>query len=89
MIRAIDYQKIDMSDDEFNYYKELVNQFTTDNTSGEDLFKDLFKTDDDGFVIFLAPKKSIPWAILFFMQQIMISQRLRYIDNIRRESKNV
>ena len=88
-MRVIDYQKVDITDEEFTYYKELVTQTTDDKIKGEDFFRDLFKTDEDGFITIITPKKSIPWAILFFVQQVMINQRLRYIDRLRKEKPNV
>ena len=88
-MRVIDYQKVDITDEEFTYYKELVIQATDDKTKGEDFFRDLFKTDEDGFITIITPKKSIPCVILFFVQQVMINQRLRYIDRLRKEKPNV
>lgn len=87
-MKVIDYQKVDITDAEYVYYQELVAQTTTDKFKGEEYFRDLFKTDEDGFITIITPKKSIPWAILFFVQQVMINQRLRYIDRLRKEKSN-
>jgi len=84
-MKVIDYQNVDMTDQEFEYYQELIKQCSTDKIKGQEYFKGLFKTDDQGFITLITPNKSIPWAILFFIQQIMISQRLRIIDNFRNE----
>lgn len=86
-MKVIDYKKVDMTDEEHNYYKELVTQFTDDTTKGTEYFKDLFDVDDDGFIMLIKPTKSIPWAILFFIQQLMISQRLRIIDQLRKKEQ--
>jgi len=88
MIRAIAYSKVEMTDQEYAYYKELVSQFTDDKDKGEELFKGLFESDDDGFITLISPKQTIPWAILFFIQQLMLNQRLRIIDDLRKELKN-
>lgn len=85
MIKAIAHQKVEMSDQEYQYYKELVGQFTDQNTKGEEYFRDLFDSDDEGFITFVKPKKPTPWAIVFFIQQVMITQRLRVIDDMRRK----
>jgi len=88
MMKVIDYQKVDMTDEEFTYYKELVSQCSTEQNKGEEFFRGLFKTNDDGFITLITPQKSVPWAVLFFVQQLMINQRLRVIDNfIKRENK--
>lgn len=86
MAKSIDYKKVEMSDAEFDYYKYLVDLFTDEenNIDGRDYFKDLFEVDEDGFIILIKTDKSIPWSILFFMQQVMISQRLRIIDKLRK-----
>lgn len=85
MIRAVAYQKVEMTDQEFTYYKELIEQFTNDKDNGEDFFKDLFESDEEGFITFIKPNKPTPWAIIFFVQQLMITQRLRVIDNMRKK----
>lgn len=86
MYKIIDYKKIDMSDDEYNYYKHLVEVFSDKdkNISGRIYFEDLFDIDKDGLITLIKTEKVIPWAILFFMQQLMLSQRLRSIDNINK-----
>ena len=90
MHKTIDYKKVDISDAEYDYYKELVNRFSdkSKNINGDVYFRDLFETDEDGFITLIKTEKSIPWAILFFIQQIMISQRLRFIDDLRHGSSN-
>ena len=86
---AIDYQNVDISKEEYEYYQELIKQLTADNIDGKEYFRDLFNTDDRGFITLIKPKNSIPWVILFFVQQIMISQRLRIMDDfiIKQEKK--
>ena len=73
---GIDYKEIDLSKEEHDYYKEIVKQ-----TGDKEFFKDLFEVDDRGFITMIKPKTNVPWVVLFFVQQIMISQRLRLIDN--------
>jgi len=84
MHKVIDYKKVDMSDDEYNYYKHLVETFSDKdkNISGSIYFKDLFDTDKDGLITLIKTEKVVPWAVLFFMQQLMLSQRIRLIDGL-------
>ena len=86
---AIDYQSVDISKEEHDYYKELVKQLTSDEIDGKEYFRELFSTDDRGFITLIKPKNSIPWVVLFFIQQVMISQRLRAMDDfmIKQEKK--
>ena len=78
-----------MSDLEFDYYKHLVKSFSDENTNGNIYFKDLFESDDSGLITLVKTEKSVPWAILFFVQQIMINQRLRLNDSITNTLKEI
>jgi len=80
MKKGIDYKKIDMTEQEFAYYEELIKQYTNETQNGIDYFKNLFETDADGKIIIIKPAKSIPWAVLFFIQNLMINQQLRSYD---------
>lgn len=79
-MKAMGYKKVDMADEEFAYYKSLVKRHGT-----EQHFVDLFDTDDEGFITLLTPKTGVPWEIIFFVQNVMINQRLRVIDNFRKK----
>jgi hypothetical protein len=78
---AIDYQEVDVSKEEADYYKEIVSQLTTKELNGKEYFSNLFQTDHRGFITIIKPKNSIPWVVIHFIQQIQISQRLRLIDD--------
>ena len=79
-MKVIDYQNVDMTEEEFKYYEELADQCTTDSINGKQYFKNLFKTDNDGIIKVIHPKISIPWVILHFVQQVQINQHLRLND---------
>ena len=80
MIRAIDFQKVEMSDEEFKYYQELVQKLTTDGIKGSDYFRDLFQTDDNGLITIIKPSKPVPWDVIFFTQNLLVNQQLRSYD---------
>ena len=80
MIRAIDYQKVEMSDEEYAYYQELITKFTDDKHKGVDYFTGLFVTDDNGLISIIKPAKPIPWEILFFTLNLQQNQHLREND---------
>lgn len=84
-MKVIDHKKIDITDEEYEYYKEIVKHFTTENNNGTEYFHDLFDVDDAGFITMIRPSLTspVPWAVLFFLQQVMIAQRLRFVDNMR------
>lgn len=81
-MKAMGYSKVDITDDEFQYYKSLVKRY-----GGEHYFSDLFKSDDEGYITLITPKNAVPWEILFFIQNVMINQRLRVIDSFRKKEK--
>ena len=89
MHKVIDYKKVDISNDEYDYYKHLVEIFSDKekNIKGSIYFKDLFDVDKNGLITLIKTEKSVPWAILFFVQQLMVSQRLRFVDDINKALK--
>jgi len=78
-IRIIDNKKIDLTEDEYALYSEIVKSYTTQFASGDEYFKDLFETDDNGIIIFLKPASSryISMEIWMFIMAIQQSQHLR------------
>ena len=53
--RIVDSKKLEMTDDEWNMYSQIVKSYTDLHGKGEDLFIDLFETNDNGIIIFLKP----------------------------------
>jgi len=77
MIKGIGSRRVEITDDEFEYYKELVKRYDDDTRSGSVHFNNLFETDDNGIITMIKPEKEIPWLVLFFIQNLMINQRIR------------
>jgi hypothetical protein len=73
-MRIIDYQSVDLSDEEWAYYQELVKQI------GADDFRGLFKTDAKGIITLITPTKPVAWVAIYFAQNIQINQHLREQD---------
>ena len=71
-----------MTNEEFKYYESLVEEFTVPNRSGKEQFVDIFDVDSDGCISIVRPplKKEIGWAIILFLQNLMINQRLRRME---------
>ncbi len=76
MIKAIANQKVDLSKEESQYLDQLIKVF------GEDDLNGLFKTDKQGNVIAVTPpvNKATPMALIFFLLNLMLNQRLRTVD---------
>jgi hypothetical protein len=81
-LRVIDYKQVEMEDEEYEYYQKLVNSFNYGTYSGKEQFHDVFDVDGDGCIAYINPPigKQIAWAVLFFLQNLMINQRLRRIE---------
>jgi len=76
MIRAIANKSLDLTGEEFEYYKELKNAF------GEECMLSLFKSNKKGEIVAITPNLSSPThlAVVFFFLNVMLNQRLRKVD---------
>jgi hypothetical protein len=79
MIKIIDNKKIELTDDEWTLYKKIVASYTTEFNRGEDMFFDLFETDENGIIIFIKPPSTrrTSFEIFLFLISIMNHQHLR------------
>lgn len=82
MQKIIDFKSVELTESEFEYYERLVKEFTIGAYSGKEQFKDLFTVDEDGCISEIHPpmNKELSWAVLFFVQNLMINQRLRRME---------
>lgn len=93
-MKIIDGKKILLTEDEFNLYKTIVKNYTTQTNKGEEYFEDLFFTNDKGIIIMLKPPshKQTSFEILAFLQNIFLQQHVREIynlvDNVCDQMKN-
>ena|SRR5271154_2792361 len=93
MIQIIDNKKVEMTPDEHQLYQRIVKSYTTISNKGEDLFIDLFETDQDGIIIFLKPpsKRQTSFEIFMFLMALMQHQHLRVmrrqVDEMHAEIK--
>jgi hypothetical protein len=79
MIRVVDNKKVEMTDDEYEMYNKIVKSYTDITGKGEDLFIDLFESNDDGVIIFLKPpsKRRTSLEVFLFLMAVMQHQHLR------------
>lgn len=78
-IRIVDYKKIDLTDDEWDMYNKICRSYDRPNFKGEELFRELFETDDDGIIVFLKPpsKNYTSMEVFLFVMSIQVHQHLR------------
>lgn len=78
-MKVIDNKKIDLTDDEWDMYKKIVKSYTTPTNKGEDLFIDLFETDENGLIVFLKPPstRQTSFEVFLFLMSIFQHQHLR------------
>lgn len=82
-IRVVDNKKLEMTDDEWDMYQKIVKSYTDMTGKGEDLFMDLFETNEDGVIIFLKPpsKRRTSLEVFLFLMSLMQHQHLRLMHN--------
>ncbi len=82
MIRIVCHKKMDMTDDEWSMYQKIVASYTKGPNKGEDLFIDLFETDEYGQIIFLKPpsQRHTSLEVFLFLMSIMQHQTLRRLN---------
>lgn len=78
-MRIIDNKKVEMSNDEWDMYQKIVRSYTDLTGKGEDLFIDLFESDNAGTIIFLRPpsKRRTSLEVFLFLMSLMQHQHLR------------
>jgi len=83
MIHIIDNKKINLTEDEWKLYQKIVQSYTTQFNKGEDLFIDLFETDNNGIIIFIKPPSTrrTTFEAFLFLIAIMQQQHLRMIHD--------
>jgi len=83
MKRIVDYKAVEMTDEEFEYYNQIIKEFTIGTYNGREMFHDVFETDENGIISIIRPplKKEIAWAAILFLQNLMINQRLRQMED--------
>ncbi len=84
MIRIIDNKKIELTNDEWLMYERICKSYDRPNQNGEELFKDLFESDENGVILFLKPpsNRSCTMEIFLFFVSVMTQQHLRVMYNV-------
>lgn len=82
-VHIVDNKKLDMTDDEFLMYQKIVKSYTTQNNKGEDLFIDLFETNNDGIIVFLKPpsRRQTSFEVFLFLMSLFQHQHLRLMHS--------
>lgn len=78
MIRVINNKKLNLTNDEFLLYQKICKSYDTPKFKGEDLFKDLFETDENGIIVFLKPPTTsyTSMEVWMFLVSVMIHQHI-------------
>lgn len=78
-IQVVDNKKLDMTNDEMVMYHNIVQSYTTISNKGEDMFMDLFESNEDGIITFLKPpsKRHTSLEVFLFLMALMQHQHLR------------
>jgi hypothetical protein len=78
-IRVVNNKKVEMTEDEWDRYNKIVQSYTDITGKGEDLFMDLFETNDEGIILMLNPpsKRRTSLEVFLFLMALMQQQHLR------------
>lgn len=82
-----------MTEDEWNMYQKIVVSYATISNKGEDLFIDLFESNDQGIITFLKPpsRRHTSLEVFLFLMALMQHQHLRLmhaqVDEVVEELK--
>lgn len=92
-IKIIDNKKIRMTNDEWEYYQLICRSYDRPAFKGEELFKNLFESDDNGIITFLKPPTTQYTSIEVFLfivaihtqqhMRIMYEQLHNFMSEIR------
>lgn len=68
-----------MTADEYSMYERICRSYDRANFTGEELFKELFETDDNGIIVMLIPpsKRFTSMEVYLFLMSIQMHQHLR------------
>ncbi len=77
MIRAVGNKRLDLNEEEFQYYSLLKESV------GESCFRGLFNSDKNGNITSITPplNSPVPMVSMFFLLNVMMNQKLRSIDS--------
>lgn len=93
-MRIIDNKPIDITNDEWNMYKQICKSYTYGNNKGEDLFIDLFETDEFGIIKYIKPPstRQTSFEVFLFIMTIFQHQHMRIMykqfDDLRDQVLN-
>lgn len=77
-LRIIDNKRIDLTAAEWALYQEICRSYDKGNIKGQDLFENLFETDEKGIIVFLRPptNKYSSMEVYMFLVGVMVHQHL-------------
>jgi len=79
LIRAVDHKAVDMSNDEYDYYQQIIMEY------GDKIFQNTFESDENtGFITLVKPPidRNTPMVVVFALFNIMLNKRIREFDRV-------
>lgn len=83
-----------MTDDEWATYVQICRSYDRPSFKGEELFRELFETDNDGIIMFVRPpsNRHISMEVFMFVSALMNHQHIRLmhkkVDNLCNELRD-
>jgi len=84
VIVPINHLPVEMTNDEHDYFQQLSQNLSDNGISISNQLRGAFDVDENGIILIIKPLpgKQIQWGVLFFLQNLMINQRLRKMENL-------
>jgi len=83
LIVPINHLPVEMTKDEHEYFQQLSQNLSDNGVSISNQLRGVFEVDENGIIVIIKPipGRQIQWGLLFFLQNLMINQRLRRIED--------
>ena len=80
-IHIIDNKKLSLTQEEWDMYQAICRSYDRPNFQGEELFKNMFESDEEGIILFLKPPSSryTSMEVFLFVSAIFLHQHTRRV----------
>ena len=81
--KIIDNKAIEMTEEEFVIYRGICRSYDRPNFNGEELFRELFESDDAGYITFIRPPSTryTSMECYLFICSIYMHQNIRLMNS--------
>lgn len=80
-IHIVDNKKLSLTQEEWDMFQSICRSYDRPNFQGEELFKNMFESDEDGVIVFIKPPTSryTSMEVFLFVSSIFLHQHTRRV----------